>query len=148
MDCAPAGPVRAAQYVRMSTEHQQYSTENQADALRHYADRDGYEIVVRTYADEGRSGLRLEGRDALQQLIADVESGAADFSKILVYDVAAGAGSRTPTRVPTTNTDAAAPGHSLNLVYMSSNLDLWNQMTPSSPLPPSRSPRASPCSGC
>ena len=79
-------PVRAAQYVRMSTEHQQYSTENQADAIRQYADRHGYEIV-RTYADEGRSGLRLEGRDALQRLIADVESGAADFSRILVYDV-------------------------------------------------------------
>ena len=27
-------PVRAAQYVRMSTEHQQYSTENQADVIR------------------------------------------------------------------------------------------------------------------
>ena len=70
----------------MSTEHQQYSTENQADAIRQYADRHGFEIV-RTYADEGRSGLRLEGRDALQRLIADVESGAADFSAILVYDV-------------------------------------------------------------
>ena len=37
--------MRAAQYVRMSTEHQQYSTENQADAIRQYADRHGYEIV-------------------------------------------------------------------------------------------------------
>ena len=49
--------LRAAQYVRMSTEHQQYSTENQADAIRQYAERRGIEIV-RTYADEGRSGLR------------------------------------------------------------------------------------------
>ena len=56
--------VRAAQYVRMSTEHQQYSTENQADAIRQYAERRGIEIV-RTYADEGRSGLRLDGRNAL-----------------------------------------------------------------------------------
>jgi DNA invertase Pin-like site-specific DNA recombinase len=83
---AGAAPVRAVQYVRMSTEHQQYSTENQADAIRQYADRNGFEIV-RTYADEGRSGLRLEGRDALQRLITDVESGAADFRTILVYDV-------------------------------------------------------------
>nr|WP_290753332.1 recombinase family protein [Amaricoccus sp.] len=83
---AGATPVRAAQYVRMSTEHQQYSTENQAHAIRQYADRHGLEIV-RTYADEGRSGLRIEGRDALQRLIADVESGAADFTTILVYDV-------------------------------------------------------------
>ena len=29
-----AGPARAAQYVRMSTEHQQYSTENQMDTMR------------------------------------------------------------------------------------------------------------------
>jgi DNA invertase Pin-like site-specific DNA recombinase len=78
--------VRAAQYVRMSTEHQQYSTENQADAIRQYAERRGIEIV-RTYADEGRSGLRLEGRDALKQLIYDVQSGNADFATILVYDV-------------------------------------------------------------
>jgi DNA invertase Pin-like site-specific DNA recombinase len=70
----------------MSTEHQQYSTENQADAIRQYADRHGFEIV-RTFADDGRSGLQLKGRDALQQLIADVESGAADFGTILVYDV-------------------------------------------------------------
>ena len=28
---------RAAEYVRMSTEHQQYSTENQADKIREYA---------------------------------------------------------------------------------------------------------------
>ncbi|MER2507488.1 MAG: recombinase family protein [Amaricoccus sp.] len=83
---AGGAPVRAAQYVRMSTEHQQYSTENQADAIRLYADRHGLEIV-RTYADEGRSGLRIEGRDALQRLIADVESGTADFGAVLVYDV-------------------------------------------------------------
>ncbi len=51
-----------------------------------YAERRGFQIV-RTYADEGRSGLRLAGRDALTRLIADVESGKADFSAILVYDV-------------------------------------------------------------
>ena len=77
---------RAAQYVRMSTEHQQYSTENQADKVREYAARRGIEIV-RTYADEGKSGLRIDGRQALQTLIKDVESGNADFGIILVYDV-------------------------------------------------------------
>jgi len=55
---------RAAEYVRMSTEHQRYSTENQSDAIRKYAAARGIEIV-RTYADEGKSGLRLAGRDAL-----------------------------------------------------------------------------------
>ena len=77
---------RAAQYVRMSTEHQRYSTENQADAIRQYADRRGLR-VVRTYADEGKSGLRLDGRDALKRLIEDVQGGKADFTTILVYDV-------------------------------------------------------------
>jgi hypothetical protein len=32
-------PVPAAQYVRMSTEHQRYSTENQSDAILQYAVR-------------------------------------------------------------------------------------------------------------
>ena len=85
----PATPpvrARAAQYVRMSTEHQQYSTENQAEKIREYARRRGLEIV-RTYADEGKSGLRIDGRAGLQQLIRDVESKATDFQIILVYDV-------------------------------------------------------------
>lgn len=77
---------RAAQYVRMSTEHQQYSTNNQADKIREYADKRGIEIV-RTYADDGKSGLSIEGRAALQKLLADVETGAADFNLILVYDI-------------------------------------------------------------
>ncbi|MEW9897113.1 recombinase family protein [Chitinivorax sp. PXF-14] len=82
-----SGPVfRAAQYVRMSTEHQQYSTENQGDKIREYAARRNIEIV-RTYADEGKSGLRIDGRQALQQLIADVQAGTTDFQIILVYDV-------------------------------------------------------------
>lgn len=79
-------PIRAAQYVRMSTDHQKYSTENQADAIAAYAARRGFEIV-RTYADEGRSGLNLAGRDSLQRLIADVRGGTHDFEAILVYDV-------------------------------------------------------------
>ncbi|MNV15014.1 Recombinase [compost metagenome] len=78
--------VRAAQYVRMSTEHQKYSTENQAEAISAYAARRGFE-VVKTYADAGKSGLKLEGRAALQNLIADVRSGATPFEAILVYDV-------------------------------------------------------------
>jgi len=78
--------IRAAQYVRMSTEHQKYSTENQADVIAQYAERRGFEIV-RTYEDSGKSGLSLEGRRSLQQLIADVQNRTADFSAILVYDV-------------------------------------------------------------
>ena len=79
-------PVRAAQYVRMSTEHQQYSTANQDDVIQDYAAKRNFEIV-KTYADEGKSGLSVSGRISLQKLIADVQNGAADYEAILVYDV-------------------------------------------------------------
>lgn len=77
---------RAVIYARMSTEHQQYSTENQCDVIMEYAARNSMD-VIRTYADEGKSGLRLDGRDSLKRLIADVESPDRDFDCILVYDV-------------------------------------------------------------
>jgi DNA invertase Pin-like site-specific DNA recombinase len=70
----------------MSTEHQRYSTANQSDAIRQYAQRRGFEIV-RTYADEGRSGLTFRRRGGLSRLIRDVQSGQAEFEVILVYDV-------------------------------------------------------------
>jgi DNA invertase Pin-like site-specific DNA recombinase len=78
--------IRAAQYVRMSTEHQQYSTENQSAAIAEYAHRRGM-TIVRTFIDSGKSGLRLDGREGLKELIQVVQSGAADFGVILVYDV-------------------------------------------------------------
>jgi DNA invertase Pin-like site-specific DNA recombinase len=77
---------RAAEYVRMSTDHQKYSTENQAEAIHRYAEARAIEIV-KTYADEGKSGLRIAGRDALKRLIEDVERGNPGFETILVYDV-------------------------------------------------------------
>lgn len=77
---------RAAQYVRMSTELQQYSPENQAEVINRYAASRGLDIV-KTYADHGRSGLNISGRDGLRQLLTDVESGAANFGSVLVYDV-------------------------------------------------------------
>ena len=77
---------RAAQYVRMSTDYQQYSTANQIDAIAAYAAQHGL-AVVRTYKDDGRSGLRIDRRQGLKDLIADVVLGRADFDHILVYDV-------------------------------------------------------------
>ncbi|MDB5686488.1 MAG: site-specific recombinase, invertase Pin [Rhizorhabdus sp.] len=82
----PQARVRAARYVRMSTELQQYSPDNQAQAIALYANQRGFEIVE-TYADEGRSGLSLTGRPGLQRLLADVESRRAGFEAILIYDV-------------------------------------------------------------
>jgi DNA invertase Pin-like site-specific DNA recombinase len=85
-DDSKPSPIFAAAYVRMSTEHQQYSTSNQMDVIREHAKRRGMQII-KEYSDEGKSGLNIEGRDSLAQMIQDVKSGEAKFSCILVYDV-------------------------------------------------------------
>ncbi len=77
---------RCAAYVRMSTEHQKYSTANQLDFIREDARRRGLEIL-KLYSDEGKSGLTFEKREALKAMIAEIEAGRADYSHILVYDV-------------------------------------------------------------
>ena len=79
-------PIRAAQYLRVSTERQDLSIDVQAEVIAHYARQRGFE-VTRTYEDAGRSGLTITTRPGLQQLIADVIGGEADFTAILVYDV-------------------------------------------------------------
>lgn len=66
-------PSRAAQYVRMSTEHQQDSPENLLDIIRQYATAHNMENI-QEYSDHGRSGLNIAGREGLNQLMADVEA--------------------------------------------------------------------------
>ena len=78
--------VPAAQYLRMSTDHQQYSLDNQADAIAQYASLHGF-MIVRTYSDAARSGLSLRRRDGLKQLLADVVASQTAFQAILVYDI-------------------------------------------------------------
>ncbi|WP_352594584.1 recombinase family protein [Mesorhizobium sp. M0091] len=78
--------IPAAQYIRMSSEHQRYSLENQMAAIAEYAERRGFAIVD-TYADAGKSGLTLKGRDGLKQLLADVVTGQHTYSAVLVLDV-------------------------------------------------------------
>jgi len=77
---------RAALYVRTATQHPQYSTDTQSDNIRDYASKHGIEIV-KTYTDEGKSGLSIFGRTGFQKLLRDVDSGRADFNLILVYDI-------------------------------------------------------------
>lgn len=73
-------------YVRVSTEHQQYSIVNQADAIERYAAEHKLTIVKR-FEDSGKSGLTLAGRPALRQLLLEVISMKADFDHVLVYAV-------------------------------------------------------------
>jgi DNA invertase Pin-like site-specific DNA recombinase len=77
---------RAAQYLRMSTEHQQYSIANQSAVIALYAAAHGSGII-RSFVDEGKSGTTIKKRQGLQELLRVVETGEADFDQILVYDV-------------------------------------------------------------
>jgi DNA invertase Pin-like site-specific DNA recombinase len=77
---------RAAQYVRMSTDHQRYSIQGQKKVIAEYAVLNNIEIV-RTYADEHKSGLTIKRRPALKRLISDIENGCTDFDIVLVYDI-------------------------------------------------------------
>lgn len=79
-------PRKAAAYVRMSTDHQKYSPENQLAAMDAYAARRNIQIV-KTYSDGGKSGLNISGREGLQSLLADVEAKTDEFTVILVLDV-------------------------------------------------------------
>ena len=78
-------PNNAAAYVRMSTEHQQYSTSNQMDAIREYAKRHGMQIVKK-YSDEGKSGVNIQARKSLARMIRQVQDGQINFSAVLLYN--------------------------------------------------------------
>ena len=70
----------------MSTEHQQYSFENQHAVLKEYGEAHGF-TVVQSYTDAAKSGLVLRRRLGLQELLRDVVSGKPTYKAILVYDV-------------------------------------------------------------
>ena len=78
--------MQAAQYVRMSTEHQQYSIENQMAAIAEYAASHDFEVVC-TYSDHARSGIDLARRPGLRQMLDDITEFKADFRAVLVYDI-------------------------------------------------------------
>jgi DNA invertase Pin-like site-specific DNA recombinase len=82
----PSQLIPVAEYLRMSTEHQRYSFDNQATAIRSYADAHNFD-VTETYSDSAKSGLMLKNRAALRRLIQEVVGGTVRFKAILVYDI-------------------------------------------------------------
>jgi DNA invertase Pin-like site-specific DNA recombinase len=78
--------VPAAQYVRASTDRQEYSATNQMSVIAEYAERNGFSII-KTYDDPATSGVVLRLRKGLQNLIKDVVHGEVSYKAILVYDV-------------------------------------------------------------
>ena len=77
--------LKGAMYIRMSTELQVESPENQERAIRAYADQYGIEIV-KVYADLGVSGINTEKREQFQALIDDVEQGRSAYNIVLYLD--------------------------------------------------------------
>lgn len=82
----PIRRTRVAEYVRMSTDQQQYSIANQSASIALYAAANAMQIV-RTYVDAGKSGVTIRHRIGLSELLSDVVSGKADYEAVLVYDV-------------------------------------------------------------
>lgn len=78
--------VRVVQYLRMSTDHQVFSVDNQAEFISQYAQSHNMEIVG-TYDDRGKSGISAEGRDSFNKLIEDVVTHTIKIAAVLVYDV-------------------------------------------------------------
>lgn len=74
--------VSVAQYLRMSTEHQRYSLENQRVAIAAYAALRGYS-VVETFIDPGKSGLSLNGRKGLKRLLSEVLQGRPPWQMLM-----------------------------------------------------------------
>jgi DNA invertase Pin-like site-specific DNA recombinase len=78
-------PTKVVAYVRMSTDHQDQSIDNQLEIIGKYAQQNSMQIT-KVYADEGKSGLSVKGRNDFQRLIEDVHGKARDFSYVLVHD--------------------------------------------------------------
>lgn len=83
---APLASIPVATYMRMSTDMQQYSILNQTMSIAAYADAHGMR-VVRSYRDEGKSGLTIDNRPGLLSLMCDITRGHPGFDTVLVLDV-------------------------------------------------------------
>jgi len=112
---------RAAQYVRMSTDYQRYSIENQAAVIAAYAQLHDLSII-RTYRDEGESGLKLKNRAGLAQLLNDVSCDQADFECILVYDVSRWDAFRMSMRARITSSSASRLASRWRIVQSNSTM--------------------------
>ena len=73
--------VRVAQYLRMSTNLQEFSLDNQAQFIKKYADDHNMEIL-HTYDDAGKSGVSTLGRHDFNKLINDILTKEINLSLI------------------------------------------------------------------
>lgn len=84
----PGGQSRkrpVAGYLRSATELEGESLREQLEAIVRYARDHGMQLM-RVYCDECGSGLRIDGRSGVGQMLCDIESGDGDFDAILLLD--------------------------------------------------------------
>jgi DNA invertase Pin-like site-specific DNA recombinase len=78
--------MRAAAYVRMSSDRQDLSIGTQLASIEAYA-REQALIVVAVYEDAAKSGLNIANRAGMKRLLRDVMDEPRPFDIVLVYDV-------------------------------------------------------------
>jgi DNA invertase Pin-like site-specific DNA recombinase len=78
--------IPAAEYLRVSHQDQTNGLKAQAQRIRAYAEHHGFRIV-KTYVDHGRSGLVVQRRKGLRDLLNDVVARCTNYKVILVDDV-------------------------------------------------------------
>ncbi|MFP8836215.1 recombinase family protein [Hydrogenophaga sp. XSHU_21] len=78
--------MRAAAYVRMSSDRQELSIGTQLASIEAHAGANGLHIVT-VYEDAAKSGLHIANREGMKRLLRDVMDEPRPFDVVLVYDV-------------------------------------------------------------
>lgn len=76
--------IRAVIYIRYSSHNQDgsFTVEAQHEECMHHLERRGYKFI-RQYVDTAKSGKKVAGRDAFDEMIADAHAGL--FDRIVVF---------------------------------------------------------------
>jgi len=86
-DVLPQKPlIPAVQYLRMSTDKQEYSIDHQKDHNGKFAIQHGFG-VIHDYIEPGISGVTAEDRPQFLQMLDDLCSGRVRCKAVLIYDM-------------------------------------------------------------
>ena len=85
-EIASNGGLKAAAYVRRSTDRQEQSLDDQRRTIETYADEEGFEIIE-WFVDDGISGTSTQARKGFQAMVRAAQDPSSTFRHVLVYDV-------------------------------------------------------------
>lgn len=77
--------IPAIVYARASTDHQEYSVNDQLKSIKEWAKHHSYKIV-KIYMDDGISGAYAAKRPGFLSMIEDVTAGASGAKALLIWD--------------------------------------------------------------